>query len=303
MLATRLEKWHKLRKVKRFLLILFLLLFYVVSFSEGSALYKWKDGKGGVHVTDVPPPSGSYETIGKKERNEKSNTPPESSRELEKGAASRTTTRKTPAPAYIPLRRAGNHFLVKMGINSRTAGLFLLDTGATLTVIAPQIAQEGGILLSGDLPIIPLKTASGLIFPPLARVEKFTLGDLTLPGGDVVVHDIHFGKGVSGLVGMDLLSDYQITLDTQRAVLVLKPVHRAGPTYGGHSRRWWQGKFAFYRHTLQSLENLRQVPERALNPYHVDREKIEESIEYFQDRLIRLKSLAEDDLVPLGWRK
>ncbi len=271
----------------------------------GFPLYRWKDKEGVVHITDFPPPTGPYETIGEKKRNgENQSVPEKSSPEPEK---------ESPVPAgtspefsnavYIPLRQAGNHYLVQMGINGQATGYFLLDTGATMTVIGPQIAQEAGIVLDESLPVLPLKTASGLVFPPVAHVDKFTLGNLSLPGGDVVIHDIRFGKGVSGLLGMDILSDYQVTIDTQKATLVLKPVKREGPTYGGHSRKWWRSRFGFYRHILRSLENVRKVPERALKPYHITKERVEKSIAIYQERLDELSSLAEDELVPLEWRE
>lgn len=267
--------------------------------AEGGTLYRWQDKKGVIHITDIPPSTGPYETI--KEENETNTKVPQPPRS--KATESPGTSKGTSNTAHIPLRRAGNHFLAKMGINGQVEGYFVLDTGASLTVISHDIAQKAGITLDDSLPILPVKTASGIIFPPVAHVERFTLVDLSLPGGNVVVHDIHFGKGVSGLLGMDLLSDYMVTLDTENATLILKPVHAAGPVYGGHGQKWWRGRFTFLRRTIKGLEDLLKVPDRTLTQAHITREKIEASITFYENRLDELKSLAEDELVPLEWRE
>ncbi len=292
--------------MKRVIWILSFIFFVLWALPEpGFSLYRWRDEEGVIHITDVPPPTGPYEAVGEKKGNEEERSTPEKSVPQPGGeeTAPSETPKKFSDAVYIPLRQAGNHYLVQMGINGQAQGYFLLDTGASMTVIGPQIAEKAGIVLDESLPILPLKTASGLIFPSVAHVEKFTLGNLILSGGDVVVHDIHFGKGVSGLLGMDLLSDYLVTLDTQKATLVLKPVKKTGPIYGGHSKKWWRSRFGFYRHILRSLENVRKVPERALKPYHITKERVEKSIEIYQERLDELSSLAEDELVPLDWRK
>ncbi|RTZ90814.1 MAG: hypothetical protein DSY91_05935, partial [Deltaproteobacteria bacterium] len=248
------------------------------------SLYRWKDKEGVIHITDIPPSSGPYETI-KDESGGNMGTPESAEPKAAKSPSGSSKAPSSSAAAQIPLRRAGNHFLVRMGINDQTEGYFVLDTGASLTVISPEIAQKAGITLDESLPILPVKTASGIIFPPVAHVGGFTLGDLSLPGGNVVVHDIHFGKGVSGLLGMDLLSDYLVTLDTENAILVLKPVHVAGPVYGGHGRKWWRGRFTFLRRTIKGLEDLLKVPDKTLAQVHISRERIESSITFYQNRL------------------
>ncbi len=283
-----------------FWIILLLPSLLVPPWGRASTLYRWKDKNGTIHITDIPPTSGSYETF--QDSKEATTNPPISPSAPEPSSPLQPPSSFSKA-IYLPLRKAGNHFLVTMTLNDRATGLFLLDTGASLTVISPQISREAGISTDTSSPILPLKTASDIIFPPIVHVGKINLGTLTLPGGDVIIHDIHFGKGVSGLFGMDLLSDYMVTLDTQNATLILKPIKEAGPLYGGHSKKWWRKKFAFYRHAIRSLENLLKTPDKILTKYHLSREKITHSIDYFKGKLYYLKSLAEEELVPLDWRK
>jgi len=293
-------------KVKRFILILSFFLFFLWGApAPVFSLYKWRDKEGVIHITDYPPATGPYESVeGKDQESEKQapstqdRTTPERKKVPSEGASKSFTK-----VIHIPLRRAGNHFLASMKLNGQAEGYFVLDTGASMTVISPQIAEKAGIVLDDSLPILPLKTASGLIFPPVAHVDTFALGSLTLDGGDVVVHDIHFGHGVSGLLGMDIMSDYLVTLDTEKAVLTLKPARHVGPIYGGHAKKWWRSRFGFYRHILHSLQSMRNVPDKALKPYHITRERVEKSITIYQERLDELKSLAEDELVPLEWRE
>ena len=260
-----------------------------------SVLYRWRDPQGTVHVSDTPPAAGIYKTI----QNEDC---PDS-----KIPSKNKFHFTEPRPAHsetvaIPLHRLGSHFLVKMRINSQAEGLFLLDTGASLTLIHPNVAREAGIDMDNKSPVLPIKTASGIIFPPLVKVESLNLGGMNLGSKEVIVHDLHQGKNISGLIGMDILSDYQVTLDTPRSSLILTSLHHAGPVYGGHSKTWWRGRFDFYRRTIHSLKRLLKLSSGTLKSHHIGRQRIKQSIAVYQNRMMELNLQAEDALVPLDWR-
>jgi len=259
-----------------------------------STMYRWRDKEGFLHLSDTPPLSGPYETI-KEEDGNRGATP-------NTGMSPSEKTHEISDAITIPLRCMGNHFLVKLQINGQVEGLFILDTGASLTLISPEIARMAGISAGDSAPILPIKTASGIIFPPLVYVGSFTLGDLTLEGKEVVIHDLHQARNISGLIGMDILSDYQVTLDSRNVTLILRPLQHIGPVYGGHPRKWWKERFAFYRRAIRSLEGLLRAPVRALNSYHLKKQRIRKSIAIYQDRLTELGLQAEDALVPLDCR-
>jgi len=260
-----------------------------------SVLYRWRDPQGTVHVSDTPPASGDYKTI----QNEGA---PHFKIPLKNKFHSTAPRPVHSEVVAIPLHRLGSHFLVKMRINSRAEGLFLLDTGASLTLIHPDVAREAGIDMDSRSPVLPIKTASGIIFPPLVRVESLNLGGMKLDSKEMIVHDLHQGKNISGLIGMDILSDYQVTLDTPRASLILTPLHHVGPVYGGHSKTWWRGRFDFYRRAIHSLKGLLKASSRTLKNHHITRRRIKQSIAVYQDRMMELNLQAEDALVPLDWR-
>lgn len=80
---------------------------------------------------------------------------------------------------------------------------FLVDTGATLTAIAPQTAAEAGIEPQGLRPPIVLKTANGTTSAELATIEELRVGNVVARNLDAVIAP---GIGNVNVLGMNFLS-------------------------------------------------------------------------------------------------
>jgi hypothetical protein len=131
-------------------------------------------------------------------------------------------------PATLPLQ-------VVTGSNGQTAALvsvhvgasgpfsFILDTGASRSVISTQIANELGLPVSGT--IGPVRGVGGVVArAPVTEVTQWRMGNVALPPTELVILDLGGGRGPDGLLGSDVLSHFgTVNVDFSRGVLVLMP--------------------------------------------------------------------------------
>jgi aspartyl protease family protein len=107
-------------------------------------------------------------------------------------------------------------------INESTRASFVVDTGASYTMISQAMARELNIDLSSAIPKIPFQTANGTIMAPLVTLESIEIGGLQVKDLSAAVHDIFPDPGITGLLGLNFLSQFRIDIDTQNGVLVLE---------------------------------------------------------------------------------
>lgn len=89
---------------------------------------------------------------------------------------------------------------------------FLLDTGATLTVITAELADRLSLPLDRDR-IIRASTANGIAEMRVALIDEITLGEVSLTDVSVAVcEDCMHGLG-EGLFGLDLQEAFEVDLD------------------------------------------------------------------------------------------
>ena len=101
----------------------------------------------------------------------------------------------------IELSRDG-HFWLQASINGEEAP-FLVDTGATLTAISPDLAQRAGLEpRSGGIPI-QLETANGAILADMTAIDSLTFGNVNASGIDAVIAP---NLGKTNVIGMNVLS-------------------------------------------------------------------------------------------------
>ena len=170
--------------------------------ARAGQVYTWTDASGRIHYSDVP--AGQAKPV---------DTGP--SNTVHNPGFNQEINRKT-----VPYRDIAG----QMHVDGRVNGVpvdFVVDTGASLMVIPKAVAEQAGIATEGTASI-PIQTANGVINAPLVSVERFDLGSLHAEGVDAVVHDIDAGGHV-GLLGMNFLGSYKMTIDHDHQVLVLEP--------------------------------------------------------------------------------
>lgn len=94
------------------------------------------------------------------------------------------------------------HFWLRAELNGVPAN-FLVDTGATLTAVSSDLAQQAGLQpRRGGIPI-SIGTANGPVAAQLATAENIRFGNIAASGLDVVIAP---SLGETNVVGMNLLS-------------------------------------------------------------------------------------------------
>jgi clan AA aspartic protease (TIGR02281 family) len=121
--------------------------------------------------------------------------------------------------AGIPLVRNGNHFLVDARLGSQQARL-LIDTGASLTMLTPEMLKRRGLAARATGRTGLFTTANGRVSAPIYRLDSVSIGDWQVSDLDVGVLELG-DPGIDGLLGMNFLRHFQFFIDQHEALLRL----------------------------------------------------------------------------------
>ncbi len=180
--------------------------------SGAADLFRWVDERGVIHFTDNP-----Y------------NIP-----EKQRAAATRIKAREfppdrnpplpSPSPdkASIPIQKKGAIVIVPATLNAKATANFVVDTGASYTMISQATAKELNIDVSKTLPTIPFQTANGIINAPVVTLESIEVGGFQVKDLTAAIHDVFPDPAISGLLGLNFLSRFRMDIDTQNGVLILE---------------------------------------------------------------------------------
>jgi len=173
--------------------------------------YRWVDQSGVVHFTDnlhnIP------ETQRSKAGRIESNEPPRSQP---------PPVAPLPTKASIPFEKQGQVVIVEATLNKKTAVKFVVDTGASYTMISSAVAKELDIDTQQNPKTAPFQTANGIIQAPLVNLESIAVGGIEILNLTAAVHDAIPDAKVAGLLGLNFLSNFRMDIDTQKGVLHLE---------------------------------------------------------------------------------
>lgn len=280
----------------RVILWVCVLLLLQVSWSWGK-IYKWIDDRGKVHFTDNPasiPDAYRDQTETHTPKGARSDhLDPRQVRSQPNSSASSAPAVRPPQTFVVPFRRVGNALLVQVTLNGFVRVPLMVDTGASLTVIATKTAKRLGLNLERAA-VIPMRSASGTFLAHLTKVRSMRVGDAIVKDVEVVVHDIAPGRE-QGLLGMSFLDHFNVTIHTLQNAMNLRPLDQVASAllYGGKPQSWWQSKFRFYRRQVSLID--------AYLAKHNSPE-LERSRRYFRNELASLERRAGLASVPRAWR-
>jgi aspartyl protease family protein len=107
--------------------------------------------------------------------------------------------------AEIPLEGEGQVWTVRAKLNDQVSGQFLLDTGASVCVLAPATARRLDLEETGK--DVELRTANGVVRAPLVRVRSIEVGRSRAEDVMAVVHPAVSGK-LDGVLGLSFLNTF-----------------------------------------------------------------------------------------------
>lgn len=174
--------------------------------------YRWVDENGVLHITDnlhnVPP-------------NQRGNAGRIHGREPPRRAE--PEKRPTAGKASIPIEKLGQVVVIQATLNNKQSGKFIVDTGASYTMISSALARDLSIVTGGqNQPTMPFQTANGLIQAPLTNLESIAVGGIEIKNLTAAVHDAVPDAQIAGLLGLNFLSNFKIDIDTQKGLLHLE---------------------------------------------------------------------------------
>lgn len=124
----------------------------------------------------------------------------------------------------IAMAPVGSHYLLTITLNDTSNHHLLLDTGASITMLSEEsfnVASQG----SGwqEMGWSLFNTANGIARGRMMQVDRLQLGDYVLKDVRVAVQSADFGNGVDGLLGMNVLRQFQFQIDQDNHRLLLSP--------------------------------------------------------------------------------
>jgi clan AA aspartic protease (TIGR02281 family) len=274
-----------------------MLTFFVPS-SYGE-MYKWVDEKGTVHFTDDP------SNIPEKYRQDaETRTPPKetsTSQPQEKPKPSLPKKVSEPEGITVDLVRKHELLLAEVVLNEKIKQHFIVDTGASFTLINLPTAKELGITIDENTPFIPIFTASSLIFTPLVTLRSIRVGEAEVENVDVLIHNMPSDS--AGLLGNSFLNKFKVVLDSNNGKMTLYSMQGtpSPDRPGGYGRDFWVGQFRFYNRVLDELKKVKQRYEGKGSSSELTR--VNNSIRYFENQLSELERKASFAGVPRNWRE
>lgn len=120
----------------------------------------------------------------------------------------------------IRLVRWGGGWIVEAVVNDTGRGRFLVDTGASITAISPELADSLGIVPGRPPVVIKLQTMSGETKAPVVGIATLRVGSIEARDVHAVIHDMP--EGLDGILGNTFLGRYSVTLNARQGLLTVR---------------------------------------------------------------------------------
>jgi len=182
--------------------------------SLSAAVYRWKNGKGQMHYSSRPPTT----SVKNLEVKQGDRWYPYS------GLETPVPDTKKVSQAIVNYNKQNAVIVIRVTINNKIEKSFAVDTGASYTVISSEVAQALNLTPNPEIPPITLQTANGRIQAPLVNLESLTVGNLTTHNVAAAVHEVDDSSNIAGLLGLNFLNRFRMTVDSTRNQLVFEPV-------------------------------------------------------------------------------
>jgi clan AA aspartic protease (TIGR02281 family) len=277
---------------------LILTILMALALPASAEMYKWVDEKGTVHFTDDISSIPEKYREGAEERETSKGTPEQEVRE--KPAPAPAEKSSEPEGFEVNLVRRHELWLSEVTLNNRLRSLFIVDTGASFTVINSQMAKELGISIDETTPFMPIYTASQLIFTPLVALKSIRVGKAEVENIDVLIHNLP--SNAAGLLGNSFLNKFRVVLDSAQGKMTLFSAKGivTPDRPGGYGRDYWVGQFHFYNRNLTELKKLKARYDS--QGASTDLNRVNYAIRYFENQLSELERRASHAGVPRNWR-
>ena len=284
-----------------------ILAFAVLCFpgTASAEIYKWTDENGELHVAtslaDVPKKYRDQLTRVKTDPAPPTRRPSETDAPSEKPETA-PDTGSTLRRFEVPYKNQGStrRVIIPVKFNDSVIAPMALDTGSPGMVISLGLAVKLGIF-SRD---------SGTLLTEVGGIGGAVVGISTIVDS-VAVHGardafvptkvmVNIFDGFEGLIGMDFLTNYTISIDSRKKVVVFQETEPQPGSRGGHDESWWRSTFAEFRQVRDGWKEYAKSSNQ--RPGSRAEEFIEFQVREAERLLLRLDLYASDNSVPRHWR-
>lgn len=288
-----------------------LLTSLLVSWSSGgiaSELCQWTDDKGVTHLDDSTQVPVKYQGQCAKPASKSSSETPAAQHGAPGPGPTEPAEKKTPAIApkriEVPYKNEGStrRVIISVTFNDSITAPMALDTGAPEMVMSIDLAQRLGLFTHGNGNLL---VAAGGVGGSTLAVLTIT-DSVSVEGARQEFVPTTVMKSVSkefeGLIGMDFLAGYTVSIDTKRQVVVFEESPADPNARGGHDEAWWRKTFKEFREARDRWRI------HASSLAHNDGARDEaKALAEFEAReaeqlLLKLHAHASDVAVPQEWR-
>src|SRR3954470_15435839 len=235
--------------------------------ARGQTLYQWVDPNGNVHYSETPPP-GYREIVPTRKPTADAGTPPaatqaETAKPVE---ATPAMAKAAPTPqngrfevSYLGREGRAERVIVRAQLNGRVTAPMLLDTGSPRTMLSLSLARKLDLFSRNEGNLLVATGGIGGATPAIRTIlDSVAVGEAAMRFVPVtVIKDL--SDAFEGLIGMDFLSHYEMTIDRNRNLVILVEQRLDADAPGGHPESWWRDNFAEFRTLRDTWRDLLQT--------------------------------------------
>ena len=121
----------------------------------------------------------------------------------------------------IPIIHLNDRIFVFVRLNEKIEAKFLIDTGATISLLSNNLAYKLGFKADQLKDLRWFQTAGGMVKQPVVKISSLTLANVKMQEVMAAVSK-GVGSDFDGLLGMNFLGRFNFEINQERNLLILK---------------------------------------------------------------------------------
>ncbi len=297
-------------------LLVIVIFFLMCSIGNSGEYYTWTDESGNIHISDSlesVPEKYRHEVKRRTFENEKADEPSDttsSQQSLQADEKGSEKPKRYEVP-YVPYGESAKRVIINVVFNNSVTAKLAIDTGAPGTVISPELAKKIGLFDDEQGRLQVMAGGIGGAAPAVRSVvDTIQVGGAKIDFVPVTIIT-SISTAFEGLLGLDFVSSYNVTIDAKRKVVVFEELPKDTDHPGGHDQEWWTGLFREFIESRSKWKAYRDALDKKIRESMYSINKEDEASRAFADNQYReaeklfgkLDRYARENSVPLEWRK
>jgi len=207
---------------------------------------------------------------------------------------------------YRAYQGTARRIIIPVRFNGSVTAPMILDTGAPEMLITPELADKIGLFDKNNGKLLTQSGGVGGTVPSIRTiVDSIQVGGARTEFVPTTVAPFSSGP-FEGLVGMDFVANYSVTIDTRKHVVVFQELAPRANMPAGHDRAWWIINFRNFSSMRSSWKGYYDKISREYdNTSRMKKILTLAKSQYKQSDILfkKLENYASRNSVPMHWRK